>query len=622
MSRLKAGCTSPAPFVRAVAAAGFPSGSGGGPAEDNVTGFLMRSVWSQWSKGSVLAVDAGSHLASIARILAASEPASAAGGARPDDDNNEEDAATGPARPGRALRRRGDHHNNNDKDEPSASASAASSKHGPFAGLQLPHQSIGANAAFITRELVSTYLITHPHLDHIAAFVINTPAFQHTGRPKRLAALPSTIDAFKAHIFNDVIWPNLSDEEGGVGLVSYMRLVEGSNVAIGQGDARGYIELCDGLGVKSWMVSHGACMRPAARRRDRVRPPELADAGAGGAGRRRSGAGLTTTTTITTTTADPGLRSTSTSASRSSSSSDDDHRHHHHLHQHRHPRHHHHHHRRSRQQQPQPPPPPQRTAYDSAAYFIRDAHTGRELLIFGDVEPDALSLRPRTTAVWRDAAPKIAAGVLRAIFIECSYDDSQPDETLFGHLAPRHLITELRWLADQVRDEMVVAVPVPHTKAAAAAAVAGSGPRPRKRKFPLDDTNGRDAGRATRSTRAHSSSSTPLPAQIPTPIPIPGPTVDAAAADSSHPAAAARSLPLTTTTTTAAAAATSAMIPLPGPLASVLVVIIHVKEPLTDAPVAVQDLILAQLQAHEADGRAPPLGCRFWMARSGGDLWL
>jgi hypothetical protein len=85
--------------------------------------------------------------------------------------------------------------------------------------------------------------------------------------------------------------------------------------------------------------------------------------------------------------------------------------------------------------------------YDSSAYFIRDIATGREVLIFGDVEPDAISLSPRNHQVWTDAAPKIVSGLLTAIFIECSYSDSQQDDQLYGHLAPRYLIEELRTLA-------------------------------------------------------------------------------------------------------------------------------------------------------------------------------
>ena len=72
---------------------------------------------------------------------------------------------------------------------------------GPFDGLELPYASTAANAAHITRSLVDTYLITHPHLDHISGFVVNTASLSGS-RPKRLAALPSTIEAFKNHIFN------------------------------------------------------------------------------------------------------------------------------------------------------------------------------------------------------------------------------------------------------------------------------------------------------------------------------------------------------------------------------------------------------------------------------------
>ena len=84
---------------------------------------------------------------------------------------------------------------------------------------------------------------------------------------------------------------------------------------------------------------------------------------------------------------------------------------------------------------------------DSTAFFIRDSQSKREVLIFGDVEPDSISMTPRTHFVWQEAARKIAHGLLGGIFIECSYDDSQADAVLFGHLNPRHLIAELRTLA-------------------------------------------------------------------------------------------------------------------------------------------------------------------------------
>lgn len=89
---------------------------------------------------------------------------------------------------------------------------------------------------------------------------------------------------------------------------------------------------------------------------------------------------------------------------------------------------------------------------ESSAFFIRDDNTGREIIIFGDIEPDSVSLEPRNKFIWEIAAPKIANGILRAIFIECSYSDAVDDETLYGHLCPRHLIAELKVLADKVEE--------------------------------------------------------------------------------------------------------------------------------------------------------------------------
>jgi cAMP phosphodiesterase len=40
----------------------------------------------------------------------------------------------------------------------------------------------------------------------------------------KYVALPSVLSALKNHMFNDVIWPNLSDEDGGAGLLTYSRI--------------------------------------------------------------------------------------------------------------------------------------------------------------------------------------------------------------------------------------------------------------------------------------------------------------------------------------------------------------------------------------------------------------
>ena len=89
--------------------------------------------------------------------------------------------------------------------------------------------------------------------------------------------------------------------------------------------------------------------------------------------------------------------------------------------------------------------------YESTAFFIRNDPTGQEFLFFGDVSPDSLceSSNPQTISVWRAAAPKIPSK-LSTIFIECSWPAGRPDEQLFGHLSPEHLVDELAALAAEV----------------------------------------------------------------------------------------------------------------------------------------------------------------------------
>jgi len=89
------------------------------------------------------------------------------------------------------------------------------------------------------------------------------------------------------------------------------------------------------------------------------------------------------------------------------------------------------------------------SVYESAAYFLRNDVTERELLFFGDVEPDSISSKPQTINVWKSAAPKIPY-TLSSIFIECSWTSDRPDSLLFGHLSPVHLVDELVALAVEV----------------------------------------------------------------------------------------------------------------------------------------------------------------------------
>lgn len=52
-------------------------------------------------------------------------------------------------------------------------------------------------------------LLTHSHLDHIAALPLMVDAMAATrSKPVQVHALQATIDALKAHVFNNIIWPD------------------------------------------------------------------------------------------------------------------------------------------------------------------------------------------------------------------------------------------------------------------------------------------------------------------------------------------------------------------------------------------------------------------------------
>ncbi|KAF8502454.1 cyclic-AMP phosphodiesterase [Gautieria morchelliformis] len=87
--------------------------------------------------------------------------------------------------------------------------------------------------------------------------------------------------------------------------------------------------------------------------------------------------------------------------------------------------------------------------YESSAFFVRHDVTKRQFLFFGDVEPDSLSVKPQTIAVWRAAAPLVPEQ-LSAIFLECSWPSDREDALLFGHLSPKHVLHELEAFADEV----------------------------------------------------------------------------------------------------------------------------------------------------------------------------
>lgn len=58
---------------------------------------------------------------------------------------------------------------------------------------------------------VEHVLLTHSHLDHIAALPLMLDAVGvHRRRPLQVYALPETLAALRQHIFNDTIWPDFT----------------------------------------------------------------------------------------------------------------------------------------------------------------------------------------------------------------------------------------------------------------------------------------------------------------------------------------------------------------------------------------------------------------------------
>ena len=59
---------------------------------------------------------------------------------------------------------------------------------------------------------IDDVVLTHSHLDHVAALplMLDAVASRRRGRALRVHALRATIEALRAHVFNNVIWPDFA----------------------------------------------------------------------------------------------------------------------------------------------------------------------------------------------------------------------------------------------------------------------------------------------------------------------------------------------------------------------------------------------------------------------------
>ena len=77
----------------------------------------------------------------------------------------------------------------------------------------------------------------------------------------------------------------------------------------------------------------------------------------------------------------------------------------------------------------------------STAFLVQN--DGNYVLYLGDTGPDEIEKSHNMQLLWQAVAPLIKQKKLRAIMIEVSFPDEQPDKILFGHLTPHWLMKEM-----------------------------------------------------------------------------------------------------------------------------------------------------------------------------------
>lgn len=238
---------------------------------------------------------------------------------------------------------------------------------------------------------------------------------------------------------------------------------------------------------------------------------------------------------------------------------------------------------------------------ESSAFFLRDHRTGNEIIVFGDVEPDSVAQEPQNKRVWETAAPKIADGILRAIFIECSYTDAVNDAYLYGHMCPRHLVAELKVLAKQVMDVRESSQADRKRKREDPGVADSSNdvsPRTRRTQSIAGLRNRRPETTSEPRTHSHLRDSLENVSEDPMGLGSIEGVDPLADLEIPNPVQWANADPL--------------------PLAGLSVYIIHIKENMTDDP-PIGDQILSELQAHSKEAH---LGCEFFMPNPSEGIWI
>jgi cAMP phosphodiesterase len=83
--------------------------------------------------------------------------------------------------------------------------------------------------------------------------------------------------------------------------------------------------------------------------------------------------------------------------------------------------------------------------YQSTAFLIRN--NGVYFLYLGDTGSDEIEKSNNLHVLWQSIAPLVKQKKLKAIFIEVSFPNEQPEKQLFGHLTPKLLMQEMQSLS-------------------------------------------------------------------------------------------------------------------------------------------------------------------------------
>ncbi|WP_443937611.1 MBL fold metallo-hydrolase [Pedobacter sp. MW01-1-1] len=83
--------------------------------------------------------------------------------------------------------------------------------------------------------------------------------------------------------------------------------------------------------------------------------------------------------------------------------------------------------------------------YQSTAFLLQSQNN--YLLYLGDTGADRIEKSTKLQQLWQKVAPIIASGELKALFLEVSFPNTQPENQLFGHLTPKLFFEELKNLS-------------------------------------------------------------------------------------------------------------------------------------------------------------------------------